>query len=100
MFWELVQGVNPRVGQQAQRFIDTWLDRTIGANPGALAEDKAARALLEWRESALKRHLARLTNKRALDTWRGASGYYRLDYRWTRPVRDILADLANPTEAS
>jgi hypothetical protein len=56
-----------------------------------------ARDLILERERTLKRSLARLGNPRALELWQGASGAYRLDFRW-RNAEQILNDLLNGLE--
>ncbi|MBA3831854.1 MAG: hypothetical protein H0X34_08175 [Chthoniobacterales bacterium] len=92
-FWALVAATEARISSGTQRFIDAWLDRAILGNPRTLPKSTDARDLITWRERTLKGPLARLVDARALDRWGGASGGSRLDYRWRRPVRDILRDL-------
>jgi hypothetical protein len=52
--------------------------------------------LIRDREVQLKRALARLTSRRALELWNGAAGADQLDYRWgtaQQMIEDILAPL-------
>jgi hypothetical protein len=94
-FWAMVHRTGARVTLPTERFINVWLDRALAPNSLAISSSKSARNLIVERERALKRGLARLDNPRALDLWGGASGRYRLDYRWNRPVTRILADMYN-----
>ena len=92
-FWALVHATGARIGLATPAFINEWLGQAICKDPGALSESKAARRLIEQRERTLKGQLARLDNSRALDLWGGASSSGRLDYRWSRPVKTMLADM-------
>jgi Family of unknown function (DUF6361) len=88
-----VRATGARMGLATPAFINTWLGQAIGKNPGALSASKAVRQLITQREHTLKGPLARLGNVHALDLWGGASSSGRLDYRWNRPVKAMLADL-------
>jgi hypothetical protein len=92
-FWDLVRATGARIGLATPAFINTWLGQAIGKNPGALSASEAVRQLITQREHTLKGPLARLGNVHALDLWGGASSSGRLDYRWNRPVKAMLADL-------
>jgi hypothetical protein len=90
---------NPRIPHQAFFFCRTWM--TIArANPRRAADDPQLRVLIANRERQLKGGLARLHSVRALETWSGASGLGRLDYRWgigKSVITDIYDGLsANP----
>lgn len=84
-FWELILSEGANISVQTRSFIDSWLD--IALAPGgasAVASDPRARALITDRELARKRAQARLSNRRALELWNGASGLYRLSYLLAR----------------
>ncbi len=97
-FWVLVRATGARLAMTTEAFISTWLDKAIAQNPSVLAKSNAARELIARREHVLKGPLARLENARALDLWGGASSSGRLDYRWNRPVKVMLADIRNASE--
>jgi hypothetical protein len=59
----------------------------------AVLFDRRLDNLIRDRERLLKRARARLSNPRSLDLWNGRSGVSQLDYRWGRPVRQMLNDL-------
>jgi hypothetical protein len=59
----------------------------------AILSDRRLHDLIRNRECFLKRARARLGNPRALDLWNGRSGAGQLDYRWGKPVRQMLDDL-------
>ena len=94
-FWALVHATGARIGLATPAFINAWLGQAISKNPGALSGSKGVRQLIAQREHVLKGSLARLENARALDLWGGASSSGRLDYRWNRPVKAMLADMRN-----
>lgn len=90
--WDLVRGLNPRVGVPTRVFVDAWLDAVVTGRTGGAAEDMELRALVENRERRQKGTQSRLVNERLLRTWSGASGTSRLVYRWGT-VRRIVADV-------
>ena len=98
-FWTMLRETGARITLPTELFINVWLDRALSSKPSGINSSKNARILIIERERTLKRGLARLDNPRALDLWRGASGRYRLDYRWNRPVTQILADIHNALES-
>jgi len=89
-FWATLGDENRRLSPVTKRFVDGWLD-TISQTTD-VAELRSARALIELRERQIKGGRARLVNSAALDTWSGASGLARLDYRWAI-AQDLLGDL-------
>lgn len=97
-FWELIFSEGANISVQTRSFIDAWLD--IALAPGGasgVASDSKARTLITDRELARKRAQARLSNRRALELWNGASGLYRLSYRWPS-AHLILSDIADGLE--
>lgn len=94
-FWGLVHLTGARIGLATPAFVNEWLRLAIRKDPETLSKSSDARTLIERRERALKGQLARLDNPRALDLWGGASSSGRLDYRWSRPVKAMLADMHN-----
>jgi hypothetical protein len=99
-FWALILSEGANISVQTRSFIDSWLD--IALAPGGasgVASDPRARTLITDRELARKRAQARLSNRRALELWNGASGLYRLSYRWPS-AHLILSDIAEGLERS
>jgi hypothetical protein len=96
-FWEITLADGARVGLPTRAFVHGWLELTLRARTlREIRESEAARRLIRDREVQLKRSLARLTNPRALELWKGAAGADQLDFRWgtaQRMVEDILAGL-------
>jgi hypothetical protein len=90
---------NARIPHQALAFCRTWM-AAAREQPRLVANDPLLRALIANRERQLKGGLARLYSVRALETWSGASGLGRLDYRWgigKSVITDIFDGLsANP----
>ncbi len=93
-FWALLAAWRARVPPPSHAFVETWLG-AIGTarRVESVISDRSLRELIRLRESFLKRGRARLGNPRALDLWNGRSGAGQLDYRWGRPVRQMLEDL-------
>lgn len=92
-FWEMVISGGATVPYPTRAFVDAWLDLALA--PGAAAtmpENEATRRLIGDRELALKRGLARLHNRSALELWGGAAGAEQLGYRWGN-ARVIIADI-------
>ena len=97
-FWELILSEGANISVQTRSFVDSWLD--IALAPGGasgVASDPRALVLIKDRELARKRAQARLSNPRALELWNGASGLYRLSYRWPS-AHLILSDIADGLE--
>jgi hypothetical protein len=92
-FWTLVSGTSGRISPDTRAFIDWTLLMTSKERHG-LADNVDAHARLAARERRLKGAMARLTSKRSLDTWNGASGLQMLDYRWTS-VQPMVRDIVN-----
>lgn len=96
-FWRRVLERNPNVNIRSRRFIDEWLNLLGNANLQTLADNTEARAFITRREREHKRSQARLTNKRLLQAWLGASGSRPLVYRWTQ-MRPIIHDVHDGLE--
>jgi hypothetical protein len=92
--WTLLAAWGARVPPPTHNFVETWLS-TIGTarRIETILSDRRLHDLIRDRERFLKRARARLGNPRALDLWNGRSGAGQLDYRWGRPVRQMLDDL-------
>ena len=93
-FWHLVRSVNPNVSLSAELFVTRWT-RLVLDQGGAAIDSADARSLITVREAALKRSMARLTNKAALATWNGAPVARPFPYRW-RSARLIIDDILKP----
>jgi len=92
-FWEIVLSQNARIPHSTQRFINEWLDIALSKDsPGSVINNNHVLNLIRNRERTLKKNLARLSNRRALELWRGAAGTGQLDYRW-KVTQTILADM-------
>jgi hypothetical protein len=89
--WDVMARRERSVPRPTRRFVELWLDIALRGRAG-LADDRTARQLIREREIALKRSLARLDNRRALENWGEASSVGRLDYRWAN-VRQLLLDI-------
>jgi hypothetical protein len=92
--WGLVAAWGARVPPPTYNFVETWLSATGTAHRvETILSDRQLHDLIRHRERFLKRARARLGNPRALDLWNGRSGVGQLDYRWGRPVRQMLQDM-------
>lgn len=96
-FWALLAAWRARVPPPSRNFVETWISAIGKARRVEdILADRSLRELIQQRESFLKRGRARLGNPRALDLWNGRSGVGQLDYRWGRPVAQMLNDLIRP----
>jgi len=93
-FWARVLQQNPNINQRSRRFIDRWMELLRSVDIHRLADDKMVLAFIRQREAEHKRGQARLTNKRLLQAWLGASGSRPLVYRWTQ-MRTVIHDIHN-----
>src|SRR5207247_8383775 len=83
---------NPRKSFTTQQFINTWMTfARRSKSKRAISDSQSARQLIHHRERALKGALARLENRRALETWGGSAGSAQFDYRWSA-VQTITSD--------
>jgi hypothetical protein len=100
--WRCVESEGARVGVPTKAFVTDWYRETMTAGPAVVADSKRARDLVERRERALKRRMARIDNQRARERWGGASGTGRLSYRWPNAARiatDIIQALNGKNNA-
>lgn len=74
-------------------FLRSW-KTFVDVSPQALAEDPAARALVQHREQQLKGGQSRFVNAARLQAWSGASGTRPLSFRWHQ-AQSHLKDLAD-----
>lgn len=93
VFWDFVfRYGSPSI--QAQDFVRNWV-RLALKNPHGITGNAEARELIVARERALKRKLARLSNTRALEAFRGEMlDGDPLEYRWSN-ARIHLSDIQN-----
>ncbi len=97
-FWELILSEGANVSVQTRAFVDEWLDFALApGGASGVASNPRARTLITDRELARKRAQARLSNPRARELWNGASGLYRLSYRWPS-AHLVLSDIADGLE--
>jgi hypothetical protein len=86
-FWLCVAEGGGRIGAQTREFVERWFRLAFEASaPEVLRRSPQSRDLLEQREWALKKGLARFRNPRALELWGGASGLGAMDFRWASAV--------------
>ena len=77
--------------------MDEWCRRVLSGDPAKLRGAEDTKVLMFDRESLIKGALARCTNRRAREMWRGDAGMGRLDFRWSNArviLRDVAAGLA------
>lgn len=88
-FWDAVGRPIP---QPAMMFVEQWIAGAL-ADPAAADSQETFRRAIEHREHQLKGGLARITNRSALESWRGQGlGLDPLVYRWPQVTR-ILNDI-------
>ncbi|NLA05593.1 MAG: hypothetical protein GX881_07785 [Firmicutes bacterium] len=74
-------------------FVNSWLRRVFEEGSfAAMVDNVQAQSLIRNRERFLKGARAKLENPKALAAWGGASGNYRLGFRWNNAKR-IIADI-------
>ncbi len=91
--WATVETLASGRVEHTRRFADAWMAAVL-EGPRSVPDDPAVRTLVADRERRLKRSLARLQNRRALERWNGASGVYELTYRWAEG-RTLAVDIAD-----
>ena len=94
--WALVAAQGRPAAPPTRAFVSEWVDLARESG-GRLADDDKARELIRMREHRQKRGQARLSNKRLMEQWGGASGSGRLDFRWP-VVRRILNEIVDGRE--
>lgn len=92
-FWQLLIGVNPRLGPELRSFVESWREIVSSGDPRRLVSDERARSLLTLRERTMKGTLARLSNRARLDTFSADPNAGRLGFRWGS-ARTVVEDLA------
>jgi hypothetical protein len=94
--WLCAEAEGARVSLPTKLFVADWCRIVLSGDPAVAATSKRARDLVERRERALKRRMARVDNQRARERWGGAAGTARLNYRWPNAAR-IAADIIQAT---
>jgi len=93
VFWDLLRNHDVRVTRRTADFVSEWIRQVkYTTQPWKLADRTEARQLIQEREHALKKGLARLENPRALELWNEEAGTGRLDFRW-RVSRQMINDI-------
>ncbi len=95
--WALLAQRDRPVKRRTREFVTAWVNLANRMNGHGLAGDEDARALVWNRELYQKRSQARLRNDRLMRQWGGASGSWRLTFRW-RVVAQLLNDIADGRE--
>jgi hypothetical protein len=86
-----------RINDSTWLFIEQWVIFVRNSRDVSMIRtSKSIRNLIENRERLLKRGRMRIGSSRAKEDWNGASGTGQLDYRWNRPVRDLVNDILQP----
>ena len=96
--WALVAARGNPASALTRSFVTDWVGLARGKRGVGLAKDDDARELIWKREHQHKRGQARLTNDRLMRQWGGASGSWRLTFRW-RVVARLLNDMADGRES-
>lgn len=91
--FDLVGRTSYRLHERSRSFVSDWATIAI-PNAQSIARLPEARDLLRRRERSLKGPKARLSENAPLDRWSGASGNYRLGFRWNM-ARSYLGELAD-----
>ena len=97
--WALVAARGNSASALTRSFVSDWVGLARGKPGAGLADDADARELIWRREHQHKRGQARLSNDRLMRQWGGASGSWRLTFRW-RVVARLLNDMADGRERS
>jgi hypothetical protein len=101
--WEIARSGGARVGAPTERFVESWLRLVLDRGAEVLTGDTDARDLIRARERRLKGAQARLSNRRALELWRGEAGTAALSYRWgitQQHALDILRGRGGPVAST
>jgi hypothetical protein len=97
--WEIAVSDGARVGLPTRAFVQAWLEVALKARShGEIVSGEKARQLITDREVQLKRTLARLTSRRALELWNGSAGADQLDFRWST-AQQMVEDILTPLKA-
>lgn len=91
-FWQEIQHSSHRVLDPTRRFVSEWVG-LVRETRGLRGDRTRAADLVSSRERRLKKGQSRFANRAARDRWQGASGAYRLQFRWPQ-ARRHLEDLA------
>ena len=92
--WALVAARGNPASALTRSFVTEWVGLARVKRGTGLAGDADARELIRRREYQHKRGQARLSNDRLMRQWGGASGSWRLTFRW-RVVARLLNDMAD-----
>ncbi len=92
-FWDEVSHPTHTVRPALLHFVQDWV-ALARKGTSDLPDSEAARALVRERERRLKASQSRFANRAVLDRWGGASGAYRLSFRWGQ-AQSHLEDLLN-----
>lgn len=92
-FWNLLAASSYVPSTGTRQFVNEWADLVLTGPTERLRTEPRAKKLIFERESRIKGGLARCTNPRAREKWRGDAGLGRMDFRWSN-ARIILRDVA------
>ncbi len=96
--WALVAARGNPATALTRSFVTDWVGLARGKPGSGLADNAEARKLIWRREHQHKRGQARLSNDRLMRQWGGASGSWRLTFRW-RVVARLLNDIVDGRES-
>jgi len=89
--WTSLASPNVSISTSTRTFLASWIE-VLTQVSGNVADNDAARAMVEARERSLKKSRSRFLNRGALGQWGGNSGLNRLVFRWPT-TSGFLADL-------
>jgi hypothetical protein len=93
-FWKLLTERLYVPTTATRLFVDMWCSRVLNGYPKELRAAAGIKELIFGREAQIKGPLARCSNRRAREMWRGDAGLGRMDFRWSN-ARVVLRDIAS-----
>lgn len=98
-FWMVTTTRRSKVASGSEAFVRGWADLLQTPGPRNLVTDETARRFVRDRERRNKGVMARIGNRKRLETWGGSSGAGRYVYRWGY-VQTVLRDIHEGLEAA
>jgi hypothetical protein len=92
-FWSVLAERADTPSMTTRLFVDEWCRRVLSGDPTKLRDAEGTSDLIFGRERQIKGALARCTNLRSREMWKGDAGLGRLDFRWSN-ARVLLRDIA------
>jgi hypothetical protein len=98
-FWKLLSQQMYTPSPATRLFVDEWCRRVLDGNPTTLHGSESIKRLIFDREVQIKGVLARCSNRRSREMWKGDAGLRRLNFRWSN-ARVVLRDIAAGLESA